>query len=366
VQTDLITLTDYAHLPPLAGLSAHFRLPHVPASCEELRTIGESSLPEVLFLEALEELDAEQLPAWLRLIDQWSHTAHQCANRGEMFAALCVSAPAHRLAPLLAERVQLFQKVHYWWGLPTPAETQLLWHDIALKVADLHLARWRNHMLPSIAAGDTALLEQLATCEGRTDQITACLEQFAAQRGWTTTRLKQAGGDLVADGGQRSSVRQQQPGVAEEMLWSMGALIWTPEHGTELHPAALRPLGLQHELDHRIWRAQAALLLPLLDRVRLHICRQLTLICGPDWPWRYTEPLEDQEKELVRQNPMLCGLGHLAWLLHPQGKLRAHTQWHNLAAQARDVRNRIAHYQLVTLEEYLGIMQQIEQSFRRS
>ncbi|HMQ35483.1 MAG TPA: hypothetical protein PKD53_32535, partial [Chloroflexaceae bacterium] len=52
--------------------------------------------------------------------------------------------------------------------------------------------------------------------------------------------------------------------------------------------------------------------------------------------------------------------------LHPQRQLRAHGQWFRLASQARDLRNRLAHYQLVTLEEYLELMRNIEQSLRRA
>ncbi len=364
VQTDLITLADYASLPPLAGLSTHFRLSHVPSSCEDLASEIGMRMPEVLFLEALEQLDEPHRSAWLRLIEQWTQTAHRYANHSEPFGALCVVAPAHCLSPLLVNRTQLFLEVHYWWGVPTPAETQILWRDMGAKVADSDLARWRDHMLPSIAAGDSPLLELFAPCDGRTTEIIDCLKQFALARGWTTAALQCAGGGQVMELEHRHAPLQMRPRPTEEALWGMGALIWTSDYGVELHPATLILLGLHHELEHRLWRAQAGLLLPILDRVRRHICLQLTTCYGPEWPWRYTEPNEEQERLLVRQSPMLCGLGHLAWLLHPHGSLCTQSYWHSLVSQARDLRNRIAHYQLVTLEEYLGLMQNIEQSMR--
>lgn len=365
VRTDLLAVTDYAHLPPLVGLGAHFRLPEAPASCDELAAALGEHMPEVLFLEALERLGETERLAWARLIEQWTHTAHRRANGGEPFIALCVVAPARSLGRLAAQRAQLFLDVHYWWGLPTPAEMQILWRDTARRLSDVHLAHWRNHILPAIAAGDGALLDLLMACEGRTAEIIGCLEQFARQRGWSAQVLLEAGGGGFSGFRRGPPDRLLQPTAADERLWALGALIWTPEHEVELHPAALLLLDRRGELEHRLWRAQASLLLPLIDRVRRHVCQELTAHYGPEWPWRYAEPVEEAERELVRQSPMMCGLGHLAWLLHPQGQLSTQSHWHNLVAQARDLRNRLAHYQLVTLEEYLGLMQHVERSLRR-
>ncbi|HMQ30836.1 MAG TPA: hypothetical protein PKD53_08910, partial [Chloroflexaceae bacterium] len=207
--------------------------------------------------------------------------------------------------------------------LKPPCEEQL-WCAGEPGEADEHMARWRYHMLMGVAAGDTALLKMMAPCEGRRAELLDCLERYGALRGWTAAALRDAAGECGAALDGRPSVGQVRPGPEERALWAMGALVWTAEHGLELHPAALLLLNLHHELDHRLWRAQVSLLLPLLDRVRRYLCLRLTAHYGAEWPWRFGEPLEEPERELVRRDPMHCGLGHLSWLLHPQPQLRAH------------------------------------------
>ena len=72
-------------------------------------------------------------------------------------------------------------------------------------------------------------------------------------------------------------------------LWAEGGLQWSMEHGIEVHPSALACLGLTSDLSHRLWRGQARLLLPLLDELRLTICRRLTDRLGDGWAVRWAE-----------------------------------------------------------------------------
>jgi len=270
-------------------------------------------------------------------------------------------APGRCVVHRLIKTGQLFLDVHYWWQMPTPAETQLLWREQALDSSDSNRVHWRAHILPTIAANDSALLTELSRCSGQTEEMITILDQFAQARNWTAARLQAADGEqLMAS--LRHPCAHIQPGTIKERLWSMGALVWTPENGVELHPATLRPLNRQNELEHRFWRAQVGLILPIIDRVRRQLCDVLNRGGDPDWAWRYAIPLDEQEEARVRSDSMLCGLGHLAYLIHSKGALQRYSRWHDLAVQARELRNRLAHYQLVTLEEYLGLMQTIDQT----
>lgn len=270
-------------------------------------------------------------------------------------------APGRCVVHRLIKTGQLFLDVHYWWQMPTPAETQLLWREQALDGSDSNRVHWRAHILPTIAANDSALLTEFGRCSGQTEEMITILDQFAQARNWTAARLQAADGEqLMAS--LRHPCAHIQPGTIKERLWSMGALVWTPENGVELHPATLRPLNRQNELEHRFWRAQVGLILPTIDRVRRQLCDVLNRGGDPDWAWRYAIPLDEQEEARVRSDSMLCGLGHLAYLIHPKGALQRYSRWHDLAVQARELRNRLAHYQLVTLEEYLGLMQTIDQT----
>jgi len=66
--------------------------------------------------------------------------------------------------------------------------------------------------------------------------------------------------------------------------WAVGLLQVTPEHGMELNAAGLCLLGRGAEVRHRLWRGQAAMLLPMLDDTRLKMCAQLTCDYRREWP----------------------------------------------------------------------------------
>lgn len=57
-----------------------------------------------------------------------------------------------------------------------------------------------------------------------------------------------------------------------------------------------RDVKYDEDIDHRLWRGQAALLLPFLDSIRLDLCAELTSLHGRDWPIRWKRPIAvDQE-----------------------------------------------------------------------
>ena len=66
-------------------------------------------------------------------------------------------------------------------------------------------------------------------------------------------------------------------------LWNLGLMDYTAEYGWEVVSWALMPLGLTWIVDHRIWRAQIRLVMPLVDQVRLSVVSYLCGYGGRSW-----------------------------------------------------------------------------------
>jgi hypothetical protein len=133
------------------------------------------------------------------------------------------------------------------------------------------------------------------------------------------------------------------------------------EYGYELHSAALAVIDDYDGINHRLWRGQSRLLLPLVDHLRLRICHHLNEKYGKDWPVRWCLPPEDEE-EAVRNNPLACQWGHMVTLFR-RGHLRAvKNRWYDIALLSHQIRNKIAHYSPVSFQEYATLFQILDQA----
>jgi hypothetical protein len=304
-------------------------------------------LPEVTVLTGWEELEPERRRSWLDLLRGWA----VASTRLRMPRAVLgmASAPA-----LLESDIDLdTAMVRWWWGSPTSLELAQMCRDGGAPSA---MTRWRESMLPSLAGNDASLMESLAPiCMDGKEQIIQFLSDEATRRGWTSARLTSLGAMTTIIG--RDT--QVAPPPPLRRLWSAGALAWTPEYGIELHSAALAALGRHDEVEHRLWRFQAALVLPLIDRARRRLCDQLTHRHGRNWPFRWCEPLDPFERTLVRQDPAACGLGHLAHLLGQRPGLLGPSDWQADAGRLCRVRNSLAHYRTITYFDFEQIWKEL-------
>ena len=57
--------------------------------------------------------------------------------------------------------------------------------------------------------------------------------------------------------------------------------------------------------------AQAELLLPTLDGIRLDLCGYLTRLYGTDWPVKWFQPEHPRDEAAVRENSLACEWGYL-------------------------------------------------------
>jgi hypothetical protein len=341
------------------ALGIHWTPPDTPRTLGNL--LATEPLPDVVLVEHLDHVSPRTCQDWVVFLTQWTHACQTRADRGASSTALCMMVPAIAVLPQTPEN-SVYLAVHWWWGFPSALEMHMLCRSSSEQDDWDIVARWREYVLPALTGGDVVLATYLwddlhTSIEGLLSRLCS----FAAQRGWAAKVLRNWGAGERMMASSRDYRRMQRfPPVEIRSLWAHGLIGWTLEYGLELHPAALAVLERREELQHRLWRGQAELLLPCIDQIRLALCDTLTRTHGPDWPVRGYLPESPEEDASVRHSPLACQWGHLEVLLRHGAFLRAERHWLPLASIARWVRNEIAHYRPVTFRDFEGIWREIE------
>jgi hypothetical protein len=366
---------DLRHCAPdrtpveILGEALHVKWP--AASSREVASLAKSEgLPDVIVLEGIESLEPTLRNVWLRFIGQWAQVSQNLYESLAPPSVLCTLRQPGCLMSDHADDESLFESnsnvrlaLHWWWGFPSALEVRLLLRLAkSRRTRDGQDPRWEEHLLPALAGNDVLLLERLWSANTiEEEQLLSCLHEFAQERGWTREKLREWGAvrPLRLNLRHNGSLPQSPP-LNRRALWAQGALCATEEYGIELHPAALHVLGWHSELDRRLWRGQAELLLPVLDSVRRDVCSYLTSLYGRDWPVKWAKPEHPDEETAVRADPLACQWGYLEWLIRNCPQLERERRWLSLIMSAARVRNDIAHYRHVSQSQYEHVMEQYE------
>jgi hypothetical protein len=308
-------------------------------------------------------LEPARRNAWLRFVGQWAQISQNLAGRSSPAPVLCAILQSARIAVDVLESNVLLG-IHWWWGLPSVLELKLLCRLASrTDVGDGSDARWLEYLLPALATNDVILLERMWDAHAiQTDQLMSCIREVGQEREWTSENLRQWGAaQLMSSNARRSGPLSPVPPANVRALWAHGAVHATDEYGIELHPTALHVLGCQSELQHRLWRGQAELLLPALDSIRLDVCSYLTRSYGREWPVRWFKPEHPDEEAAVCENPLACQWGYLEWLIRNCPQLARERRWLSLITPAARARNAVAHYRVVSRGDYEHIVEQHKQ-----
>ena len=325
-------------------------------------------LPEVIHLTGFDKLSEPARATWLIFLSQWAQVSKTLFDQEATIPpALSLFVPGSAL-PNQVPKSDLYLSVHYWWGLLSALEVQMLCRLKNTSSERSPLYRWREHLIPAITGNDLSLAECLwdhlhLDC----NQLLPPLQAFGKQRGWTSQLLWSWGAEDFLFTLTNNEMRPSHIPSRQYQLWAHGALNWTPEYGLELHTAALALLERTEELQHRLWRGQTSLLLPLIDNVRLTICRHLNQRYGENWPVRWYQPDIAEEAAAVRDNPFACQWGHLVWLLKNCDSLRRERSLLPVVSLTRWVRNQLAHYRPIKLHDFEGLwleMHQLQQKIK--
>ena len=341
------------------GLGISWDPPDTPRTIQNLMAIEQ--LPDLILLEDFDQLPDPACKNWIVFLRQWAQTCQTMADRGSPTTALCMVMPAVAILPEIPES-SVYLAVHWWWGFPSALEMHML-----CRLSNEHdswdtMARWREYMLPALVGNDVPLASYLWNdLHVPLDILLSHLRSYAEQRDWKAEALRTwgAGGMAVASN-RDQRLMQLFPPIDLRTLWAHGAIGWTLEYGLEVHAAVLALLGRREELQHRLWRGQAELLLPIIDQIRLALCDHLTCTYGSDWPVRWCQPVSPEEDAAVRNSPLACQWGHLEVLLRRSASLRSEERWLPLASLSRWVRNEIAHYRPITFRDFEGVWREID------
>lgn len=333
-----------------------------PRSVANLMISGD--LPQIIHLKGFEELPEPDRKTWVKFVLDWTQTSKSLSDRNFDPPALSIFTPG----PALPDRVpesDLHLSVHYWWGLPSALEIQILCRSENADSQCSPLHRWREHLVPAITGNDIALAEYLWDClHLDCEQLLPLLQVFGEQRGWTPDLLQ--AWDIEDFLPTLTGIHSPHlPPSRWHQLWAHRVLNWTPEYGPELHAAALALLGRAEDLQHRLWRGQTNLALPLIDDIRISICRHLSQQYGEDWPLRWCPPDIAEEADAVRDSPFACQWGHLVHLFRNCGSLRRERPLLQPAELTREIRNTLAHYRPITLRDFERLWREIGRLRRR-
>ena len=209
---------------------------------------------------------------------------------------------------------------------------------------DVQLA---EHLWSDILGDIGAVLESLTTFWASVAESSSISDSLAVIDG-----VKNYQGTIVTG--------QEVPECLQE-YWAKGCLVYSPEYGLEVHSALLANCGKRSDVEKRIWRGEAELLLPIVNELRLRVCDDLTKYFGNEWPVKWLPPVHPQELEQVKETPLATELGHIDYLFrntgsgHPLDSMR---HFANLVWNARRLRNDIAHYKTVVYQDFKGLLEE--------
>lgn len=364
-QTKEIYLSDsFGSDGPVDGLSQSLEIAwpenRTPRTVENLYQTC-TSLPDVVFLGEMENLAHDSRSDWLTFVQRWADVSHSRMGERQEKCAFCVILPAKSIEGHIPKKMLLLA-IHWWWGFPSRLEMHLHCRTRSQIYGHSPMAHWRENILPELVGSDMEAVEHLwDAVVGTNDEILDSLSRYATEIGWSAERLLSWGAEKEPVASARSPrTALGEPAEKWFRLWANGVVYCTEENGIEYHAAALATLGLSDQLDHRLWRGQAALLLPLLDQLRLEICTRFTNRFDFDWPFRWGRPESDMEEEALRQSPNSCQWGYLKYLLRHSEELQSVFPYQSLARTAHHIRNEIAHYRPVSFAHYERLRIEIE------
>ncbi len=303
--------------------------------------IAHSDTPEVTLLGNFEALPRPKRQAWADFLLEWA----EVGRRREVEKSICLLSQSgaweHIERPPSALRLQL----RFWHSVPTLLEAQGVYRHANRDVNAQAL--WRESMVTSLAAGDFCLGEWIwGAVDTQRSAIVSSLLTYAEYKGWAPKILADSlWSDWHPAAPGTVPVRPEDAGPS---LWSRGWTVYTPEYGEEMHSALVALKGDETELTYRMWRAQVPLALPMIESIRLNVCRYLTLQHGVDWARLGGEESTGAYEELGRLEAVLRKSTRLYW---------EQEQWLEAVTLARYLRNELAHYSPVNFTSFARLWQ---------
>lgn len=241
----------------------------------------------------------------------------------------------------------------WFCGRPSELEMRMICRDYLCEMNEMDiLSRWKEMIVPVLVGSDIELASIVWDLVAEKQEILIdALCKEADKRNWDAKWLNSLSfKDLWMNWHAGATIPRQW-----EQAWLSGAVQFNHERGWEPHILALCALKQQEEIDHRIWRGQAGLLLPYIDDLRLAVCTYMTKKYGAKWPFMGTAFISCFEEEELKKSPLSCELGLLDMLLKTKGLFPGESDLCEVVSQAREMRNNLAHYSPVEFQRFRSL-----------
>lgn len=343
----VVDLSGATDLPPFEALKStldYYGVDSTVRVLEDLVPCNDTE-PEVFLVTSFEGLPLPRRQEWVNALDRWAGASTHYPADGRR--KICIVTPADSLPDRNFPSPDVTVSVRMWWGIPSALEARL-----ACRLASqerIPVTLWREHLLPSLAGSDLEFGEHLW------DLVTEDLEEilegmaaYGAARGWSRQEAEEVYKRWTPIPPGRGWIPT--PPKHSLSFWAQGWIVYTPEYGGEIHSALLALLRHEHEIAHRIWRAQAVLLMPVVDSARLSIYEHLSRRFGIGWlDWRSE-----------REGMSLPELGLMENALRgapvPKDEKQ---QWLRVVRMIRRIRNDLAHYTPISFGRFVEFWERV-------
>ena len=307
--------------------------------CNFLEEVVDSLfLPQVIILEQFDACPPAQQAAWLNLLNRWGRICHGKGidNRSILLPVLASTAGSLKYP---GSDTRFYYRT--WAGVLSELDIRMFCRMHASRQSMLE-DLWRESLLASLSRGDIQLCACLWEAIMRSPQeIINRLTEYGERLGYPKEDLQTRLRGWKAkppDVDLRLS-----PDDKDYGLISRGITTYTPEYGEEENSAVLAVLGLEDPLTHRLWRAQMALIFPLVDEIRRKLCDLLIdTLNGEDSIW-----VGDSEYSLpVEMGPLKKYFEEL----EPRAPIKQ--RWGSAVQDTWYYRNELAHYQPVSFDGF--------------
>ncbi|HZR25177.1 MAG TPA: hypothetical protein VFA59_16395 [Vicinamibacterales bacterium] len=314
-----------------------------------LRVCSVKGLPKLVIVD-VGRAAAQRQVEWVQFVSDWGRISRLVEPSQVYRPQVCLIIAASVGAEYAYNDVSVILRP--WWGLVDARDVALL-----VSAESAVPIEWSTALLASLAAGDLELAHHLTNSLATEKDLLLALSAF--RRDEWSGEVMDASARWIREHGTYTgdTTPRYDPPHDGLRLWAVGALQLFPDWGIEVHSAILQRLGKDHELRHRLWRGQVSVVLPALNALRLDLCTALSSRHGKKWP-SYVAPDDRVDSDAAEADPLNCGFGHLEALLAKAPQLRNEKQWLGAVRRCRQVRNELAHYRPVSLEDYRFIVKQ--------
>ncbi len=323
-----------------------FLRPDTPARLGLAELARLPDCPEVIAITGLDKCVPAVRRQGLQAFTRWAREVARPvrAETTRPPSSLCAIERATLLIPDLPASAPTLA-LHYWWGFPSALELRGLCRELA--VGARAREEWRECLISGLAPGDLGAACALWEADpADVDEAGEALRTY----GRTLGLQAEVPNGLAS---LRGGLGRPEPPAHLRQAWAAGLVVASHEYGIEASPAAVAFCEDREELRRRLWRGQAPVLLPLADAVRLGACTHLTRMRGARW-YQTVGALPADPEHLARleENPLGAEFGYLVIALRALGPGLEHGRWRERAEVAREVRNRLSHYEPVPFARF--------------